>query len=348
MRLVCPNCGAQYEVDDRVIPEGGRDVQCSSCGDAWYQMPAQAEGGEGGEDEPPLADTGIGPDDVWPEDEIEEFDSDTEEPEDEPEEFGDEPEEFGEEPQEFGEEPQEAAAEDPGDEPEPDPESDLSPNISPQPGIDENLRAILQEEAEAAEAAAAAYVAEHEQEQEPEESEEGPVPDTPPRRPLDEDLRTILQEEATREMEARAAESTALISRPTTIPDGGRAPDAPDDDAEPTITDAATFAATAKAARRDLFPDIEEINSTLDSHGPYGGDETEDMPRPRGGFRRGFLMTLFIAGLALALYLLAPPLARAVPALEPALSVYVSGVNFARAALETLIGSVTAAIENSQ
>lgn len=40
MRLVCPNCGAQYEVDDRVIPEGGRDVQCSNCGHAWFQRSA--------------------------------------------------------------------------------------------------------------------------------------------------------------------------------------------------------------------------------------------------------------------------------------------------------------------
>lgn len=37
MRLICPNCGAQYAVDDRVIPETGRDVQCSSCGHTWFQ-----------------------------------------------------------------------------------------------------------------------------------------------------------------------------------------------------------------------------------------------------------------------------------------------------------------------
>ena len=37
MRLVCPNCGAQYEVPDDVIPQGGRDVQCSNCGDTWFQ-----------------------------------------------------------------------------------------------------------------------------------------------------------------------------------------------------------------------------------------------------------------------------------------------------------------------
>lgn len=37
MRLTCPNCGAQYEVPDDVIPDAGRDVQCSNCGDTWFQ-----------------------------------------------------------------------------------------------------------------------------------------------------------------------------------------------------------------------------------------------------------------------------------------------------------------------
>lgn len=37
MRLICPNCGAQYEVPDEVVPERGRDVQCSNCGDTWFQ-----------------------------------------------------------------------------------------------------------------------------------------------------------------------------------------------------------------------------------------------------------------------------------------------------------------------
>ena len=37
MRLTCPNCGAQYEVPDEVIPTSGRDVQCSNCGDTWFQ-----------------------------------------------------------------------------------------------------------------------------------------------------------------------------------------------------------------------------------------------------------------------------------------------------------------------
>ncbi len=42
MRLTCPNCDAQYEVPDEVIPTEGRDVQCSNCGHTWFQPPAGA------------------------------------------------------------------------------------------------------------------------------------------------------------------------------------------------------------------------------------------------------------------------------------------------------------------
>lgn len=37
MRLTCPNCGARYEVPDKVIPPQGRDVQCSNCDNSWFQ-----------------------------------------------------------------------------------------------------------------------------------------------------------------------------------------------------------------------------------------------------------------------------------------------------------------------
>ncbi|MEO9466630.1 zinc-ribbon domain-containing protein, partial [Sulfitobacter pontiacus] len=37
MRLICPNCDAQYEVPDEVMPSSGRDVQCSNCGQTWFQ-----------------------------------------------------------------------------------------------------------------------------------------------------------------------------------------------------------------------------------------------------------------------------------------------------------------------
>ncbi len=40
MRLVCPECKAEYEVDDSAVPPTGRDVQCSACGHIWLQAPA--------------------------------------------------------------------------------------------------------------------------------------------------------------------------------------------------------------------------------------------------------------------------------------------------------------------
>lgn len=66
MRLTCPNCGAQYEVPDEVIPESGRDVQCSNCGETWFQAHPDQAAPEAAR-EYDLADTG---DDVngqdWP------------------------------------------------------------------------------------------------------------------------------------------------------------------------------------------------------------------------------------------------------------------------------------------
>ncbi|WP_207899546.1 zinc-ribbon domain-containing protein [Rhodovulum adriaticum] len=54
MRLTCPNCDAQYEVDDAVIPPEGRDVQCSNCGQTWFVR---------GAERPPQAETAPLPDD---------------------------------------------------------------------------------------------------------------------------------------------------------------------------------------------------------------------------------------------------------------------------------------------
>ncbi|MEM8870907.1 MAG: zinc-ribbon domain-containing protein [Pseudomonadota bacterium] len=46
MRLICPNCASQYEVDGSLFPPEGREVQCSNCEESWIQYPQS--------DEPPL------------------------------------------------------------------------------------------------------------------------------------------------------------------------------------------------------------------------------------------------------------------------------------------------------
>ncbi|MHA3976391.1 zinc-ribbon domain-containing protein [Halovulum sp. GXIMD14794] len=43
MRLVCPNCSSQYEVDASLFPEEGREVQCSNCEEVWVQYPEAEE-----------------------------------------------------------------------------------------------------------------------------------------------------------------------------------------------------------------------------------------------------------------------------------------------------------------
>ncbi|MEL6571751.1 MAG: zinc-ribbon domain-containing protein [Pseudomonadota bacterium] len=43
MRLICPNCGAQYAIADDVIPAAGRDVQCSNCAHTWFERPGESE-----------------------------------------------------------------------------------------------------------------------------------------------------------------------------------------------------------------------------------------------------------------------------------------------------------------
>lgn len=40
MRLTCPECAAQYEIADGLIPPEGRDVECSACGHGWRQLGA--------------------------------------------------------------------------------------------------------------------------------------------------------------------------------------------------------------------------------------------------------------------------------------------------------------------
>ncbi len=37
MRIVCPRCVAQYEVDESAIPATGREVQCANCENIWFQ-----------------------------------------------------------------------------------------------------------------------------------------------------------------------------------------------------------------------------------------------------------------------------------------------------------------------
>ncbi|MGC9368648.1 MAG: zinc-ribbon domain-containing protein [Paracoccaceae bacterium] len=278
MRLVCPNCDAQYEVDDALIPAGGRDVQCSNCGHTWFQRAA-------GEPEP--------------------------------------------------EAEEEAGAAPPLEEPE---------------YREEAVETVPAEEEAPAEA-------------EPEEAASGPR-----RRGLDESLAEVLREEAERERRAREAEAQGSTweeqtdlgldeampaprrQRPEPEPEPETGPEEPEHVARLRGIEPET--AEAAGSRRDLLPDIEEINYTLRSTSERkrstaapGTEEAEPAPR-RSGFRLGFALVLILAGIALAAYVLAPQIAEQMPQLESAMKGYVAAVDRMRIGLEAVTNVLIEKIGN--
>lgn len=40
MRITCPNCAAQYTVEEAAIPASGRELICSACGHMWFHAPS--------------------------------------------------------------------------------------------------------------------------------------------------------------------------------------------------------------------------------------------------------------------------------------------------------------------
>ena len=36
MIITCPNCNKQFKIDNSLIPEEGRDLQCGSCNQVWF------------------------------------------------------------------------------------------------------------------------------------------------------------------------------------------------------------------------------------------------------------------------------------------------------------------------
>ncbi len=347
MRLVCTNCGAQYEVPDDVIPQGGRDVQCSSCGHTWFQPHPDNDAGlaeelDEGLDQPAYSDE--------PEPQPEpEFEAEAgEAPETAPDDG--KAEEYGEDA-EFAPEPGQSF------EPEPEPQPQDTPSEGHTPD-DEGLDAYAGEWDDEAEPG---YEEPAYEEDYAEPEEEAAVAAAPMRRQLDPSISDLLREEAKREAKARAAESShALEHQPElglTEPEDEasrraresrarmarlRGEEQPDTTAQPNraaVAAAATGAVPGRS-RRDMLPDIEEINSTLRSASDRRPAEADDHDTPgkpastRGARRRGrnsgrraFAFILLVFAFLLCLYVFAPQIARTVPALSDIMSNYVAAVN---------------------
>ena len=36
MIITCPNCNKRFKIDNSLIPDDGRDLQCGSCNHVWF------------------------------------------------------------------------------------------------------------------------------------------------------------------------------------------------------------------------------------------------------------------------------------------------------------------------
>lgn len=370
MRLVCPNCEAKYEVPEDAIPDTGRDVQCTNCGHTWFQMrgrsgvampltEAMAEPADTTPEAAGAASAGPGPaDSVTPAEPAEEVEAALDAPTpDEPVARAAAEETVAAEamPAEadvaepVAAEVADAPVEEPVVEPEPGPESPVDvaaePVIDPTPAADPEpvpeIAAPAEAVADAPSAEAVEVALDPVTEPEPE-----PAP-AAAAYAVDESVLAILREEAEREANARrseALESQTDLGIDAAMPGksrkGGKAAaKAEEPEAKPS-------------ARRDLLPDVEEINSTLrPSEAATGDDATPDFvappPEAPRGFRSGFLTLMTIAILAAALYVVAPRLAALVPAVAGPLESYVSLIDGMRLGLDGMMRSATVAISGN-
>ncbi len=208
----------------------------------------------------------------------------------------------------------------------------------------------------------------------PDEEVSPPPPPAPPqqepeRKQLDPAVADILRQEAEAEHEARRKrQSEPLESQPDLGLDShDEGDDAPDRRAreaqkrmarmrgEPeTVSDAAVNAA-AISSRRDLLPDIEEINSTLRTDNKRGGgsasDNTPHIEAPtskkrKRSFRSGFLIIVLLFVILAAIYVYAPQIAKAVPQVDPLLNAYVAWVDQTRLWLDGQIQNLLAWLDS--
>lgn len=185
------------------------------------------------------------------------------------------------------------------------------------------------------------------------------APAEPERKQLDPAVADILRQEAEAEHEARRKrQSEPLESQPDLGLDKADDNDTEDRRArqaqermarmrgEPTPVSDATATAAAVSSRRDLLPDIEEINSTLrtgkDRNGNADGGPNIDAPttkKQKRGFRTGFMLMIVLFSILFALYYFAPQIAKAAPQVDPYLSGYVGWVDNMRLMLDGQIKS---------
>ncbi|WP_372884292.1 zinc-ribbon domain-containing protein [Shimia sp.] len=346
MRLSCPNCGAQYEVPAEVIPQDGRDVQCSNCGHTWFQLHPDNDADLAQETGASLADEG------WsPEAELDALSGD------------------------IADDPNAAAT---GEVQPPDPVFD-DEGDAPQPPrargrAAESPRQSTAPAAETADAAAGDTghpdiirdrpdEADLDSDEDDTDDDFTPPPSAPARRSIDASVADVLRQEAEYEAQVREAEARDLLETQSELgldtPDDGASrradearsrmrrirglpdtePEAPpaEDPAEDPLADF-----DDNSSRRNLLPDIEEINSTLRStegRSAAEGDVLAISSRAsrRSGFRLGFGVSLLVAALVILAYVYNQDITAAWPASEPYMDRFMEQMNALRVWLDTRV-----------
>lgn len=187
--------------------------------------------------------------------------------------------------------------------------------------------------------------------------------DRPARRALDPAVAEVLRAEAELEAKARQQERGPIESQPELgLPEGGgdaarRAAHARAAVEAVEAVEAAQKAQSQKApvpkglvpqgSRRDLLPDIEEINSTLRAKGSRAlNGEAEALSQGRHqekrNARRGFLLALFLVALCLSAYVYAPQISARVPEAAAPLDGYVAAIDIGRAWLDDQVATLNA------
>ncbi|MEL6586683.1 MAG: hypothetical protein AAFQ50_08460, partial [Pseudomonadota bacterium] len=146
------------------------------------------------------------------------------------------------------------------------------------------------------------------------------------------------------------AEAIAAVLK---IDAGGTAPTPSANMTAPEAAPGAIAAAAATggaSARRELLPDIEEINSSLrpDDRVPEAAavEDAQEVPAKgsSNGFRIGFLAIMAVVLVLVLLYVFHGPLGEAVPALAGTLEGYAAWVDQQRVTLERSVEGLTESI----
>jgi predicted Zn finger-like uncharacterized protein len=284
MRLICPNCDAQYEVPDDVMPPEGRDVQCSNCGQTWYQEHPDTVAREQNEAKSaPDEDEEVVQEDALP--------------------------------------------------PAPEqPPVDVAPKAPDVPTFDRD-----------------------------EEITTKPIRE-PGRKSLDPAVADVLREEAELEKRARRNEGLSGLESQPDLGLGTEPQDNPErrlvqarermarlrgEEPVPDDLDAPMSSDSVLTSRRDLLPDIEEINSTLRSNNDRSpandpGQTAQIEVREARSSRRGFTLVVALVSVLTLIYVFADQISQMVPQAEQPLTTYVAIVDSWRLWLDERIAALLA------